>query len=211
MTIQGRGVAMFVKRFLDITASLVLLFLTSPIIVFFALLIRIKMGSPILFKQERPGLGMKPFHIYKFRTMTNEHNRNGDLLSDQLRLTSFGALLRKYSIDELPQLFNVLKGDMSLVGPRPLLMRYLPYFKEKEKKRFLVRPGITGLAQLAGRTHLAWDERLGKDCEYVENWSIMLDMEIMLRTIVSVYRKDGYVEVNEGRLPDLDTERSSTI
>jgi sugar transferase EpsL len=204
-----RSVLMIVKRLADIVLSLALLVLTLPIIAAAAILVKAKIGSPIIFKQERPGLDMKPFWIYKFRTMTNDRDWHGNMLSDEVRLTPVGAWLRRHSIDELPQLFNVLKGNMSLVGPRPLLMRYLPYFNEREKKRFLVKPGITGLAQIAGRTHMAWNERLELDSLYTESRSLALDIDIILKTIVKVYRKEVYVEVTEGRLPDLDSERAN--
>lgn len=197
------------KRIFDILVSFVLLLLMSPVMLGAALLIRIRMGSPVLFVQERPGLHARPFRIYKFRTMIDKRDLSGNLLSDEERLTGTGALLRKCSIDELPQLFNVLNGDMSLVGPRPLLMKYLPYFTETEKARFRVRPGITGLAQISGRNALPWNERLVLDVDYVKNRSFRLDMVILIRTLRKVLVREGFIEVTEFRQNDLDAERKS--
>lgn len=195
------------KRLFDISVSFILLFILLPIIVCTAILIRMKMGSPVLFKQERPGRHMKPFQIYKFRTMSDKRDNSGKLLPDEKRLTGVGSLLRKFSIDELPQLLNVLKGEMSLIGPRPLLMRYLPYFTETEKERFQVRPGITGLAQISGRNGLPWNERLTLDVEYVKGWSLRKDINILLLTLRKVWLREGFIEVTEFRQNDLDTER----
>jgi sugar transferase EpsL len=197
------------KRAFDIAVSLAVLAVMSPIMLGAALLIRIRMGSPIVFKQERPGRDTRTFRIYKFRTMLDKHDATGNLLPDEERLTRIGALLRKFSIDELPQLFNVLKGDMSLVGPRPLLVRYLPFYTGVERKRFLVRPGITGLAQISGRNELPWNERLALDVEYVEKWSFRLDMDILVRTFKKVLTRDGFIEVTQSRQNDLDAERKS--
>ena len=156
------------------------------LLVIIAFLVRVRLGSPVLFKQERPGLREKPFAILKFRTMTDARDQDGSLLPDAQRLTRLGAFLRKTSMDELPELFNVLKGDMSLVGPRPLLTGYLPYYTERERLRHRVRPGITGLSQISGRNYLPWDERLEMDAWYVENVSLGLDLQIIFKTIREV-------------------------
>ncbi|WP_281272069.1 sugar transferase [Paenibacillus flagellatus] len=199
------------KRMFDLTLSLLLLIGLLPLIVVIAILIRIKLGPPIVFKQLRPGFNRTPFYIYKFRTMTNACDSEGNLLSDAERLTTFGALIRKTSLDELPQLINVLKGEMSLVGPRPLLMRYLPFFSEREQRRFSVRPGITGLAQISGRNGLSWNERLELDAQYAENHSILLDIKILLISLTKVWKREGYYEVTNRQLPDLDVERCSLL
>lgn len=153
-----------------------------------ALLVRIWMGSPVLFKQLRPGLHEKPFAVLKFRTMTDAYDKNGKVLPDDERLTSLGAILRKTSIDELPELFNVIKGEMSIVGPRPLFMEYLPYYTEREHLRHSVRPGITGLSQISGRNYLPWNERLEMDIKYIENISFLNDIEIIFKTIFQVLK-----------------------
>ena len=156
----------FLKRLMDIVGSFIGILMLSPLLLFISFLIMITMGRPIFFKQIRPGLYAKPFVLYKFRTMLDLKNEDGNLLPDEKRLTTVGKFLRKTSLDELPELWNVIKGQMSLVGPRPLLIRYLPYFTEKERKRFQVKPGITGLAQLSGRNQLSWNKRLKLDCWY---------------------------------------------
>jgi sugar transferase EpsL len=173
-----------------------------------AILVRYKLGYPVIFKQQRPGLHGKPFYLYKFRTMTEERDENGELLPDHLRLTPFGQFLRKFSLDELPQLYNILKGDMSFVGPRPLLMKYLPYYTDREKKRHNVRPGITGLAQVSGRNNLDWDERLELDVKYVENYSFWLDLKIIFLTIKKVLKSEDVVIDPRSTMKDLDEERS---
>src|SRR6056297_130925 len=179
------------KRTFDIAVSIVVLILLSPLLLIISVLNLYHHGRPVLFKQKRPGMNEEIFEMYKFRTMTNEKNAQGELLADHKRLTPFGNFIRKTSLDELPELFNVLKGDMSLVGPRPLLVKYLPYYSERERRRHCVRPGITGLAQITGRNSLNWDEILEKDVEYVENLSFLLDMEIIVKTVVIVLqRKD---------------------
>ncbi len=158
-----------------------------------ALLIRMKLGSPILFKQQRPGRGERPFYIYKFRTMAELYDAKGQLLSDDRRYVKFGGKIRKLSLDELPQLLNVVKGEMSLIGPRPLLMRYSPYYSERERMRFTERPGITGLAQVSGRNLLPWNERLSYDITYVEKLSFRLDTLILCKTVLKVIRQDDVV------------------
>ncbi len=179
------------KRLFDVTVALLLLILTSPIIIIVYLLVSLKLGTPVLFKQQRPGLHGVPFYLYKFRTMTDERDASGELLSDQLRLTPFGMWLRKTSLDELPQLFNVIRGDISLVGPRPLLMDYLRLYTEEQAKRHQVRPGITGWAQVNGRNAVSWEDRFLRDVWYVENQSFLLDLKILFMTIKKVVTSDG--------------------
>lgn len=179
------------KRLFDIGCVIVMLILLSFFIVIIAILVRINLGSPIIFKQIRPGKHGKPFSLYKFRTMTDERDENGFLLPDELRLTSFGKFLRKYSLDEFPQLLNVLKGDISLVGPRPLLMDYLPLYTEEQAKRHLVKPGITGWAQVNGRNSISWEEKFKLDVWYVENQSFLLDIKILFLTIKKVINSEG--------------------
>ena len=168
----------FFKRVLDFLGALILLILFSPIIIWAYFGVRKNLGSPALFTQMRPGLNEKIFKIYKFRTMSDERDENGQLLSDELRLKGFGKKLRDSSIDELPQLFNVLKGDMSFIGPRPLLIEYLPLYNDRQKLRHSVRPGITGLAQVSGRNNISWAKKLEFDSVYAENLSLMLDIKI---------------------------------
>lgn len=195
------------KRIFDFTVAAVMLMLLSPLLLLIALLVRINLGAPVLFRQMRPGLNEVPFRIVKFRTMTSACDADGNLLPDTQRLTAFGRFLRRTSFDELPELLNVLRGDMSLVGPRPLLMRYLPYFTERERLRFTVRPGITGLAQISGRNELPWDIRLRKDVEYASKHSFLLDLRIVIATIIRVLRSSGVQEDPRSVLPDLDEER----
>ena len=180
-----------VKRVFDITVSVIVLILLLPVMPFVALLIRINLGSPVLFRQTRPGLHGKPFDMVKFRTMLNTSDKNGNLLSDDVRLTSFGKLLRTTSLDELPELWNVLKGDMSLVGPRPLLMEYLPLYNEEQMRRHNVRPGITGWAQVNGRNALSWENKFMLDVWYVNNRSLWLDSKILFMTVKKVLFRDG--------------------
>ena len=177
----------FIKRPFDFLCALTALILLSPVILITAILVRVKLGSPVIFTQERPGLHGKIFKVYKFRTMTDQKDENGNLLPDHVRLTSFGRKLRATSLDELPELFNILKGDLSLVGPRPLLVSYLPYYTERENLRHSVRPGLSGLAQVSGRNFLGWDKRLEKDVEYVENMSLWLDIKILFMTAKQVF------------------------
>lgn len=181
----------FFKRILDFIAALLLIILFSPIMLWAAWRIRRELGSPVLFTQARPGLNAKIFKIYKFRTMSDERDENGNLLPDELRLKGFGAKLRASSIDELPQLFNVLKGDMSFIGPRPLLVEYLPLYSPRQASRHSVRPGITGLAQVNGRNDISWAAKLEYDALYAENLSLLLDIKIALLTIKKVLKKEG--------------------
>ena len=179
------------KRVFDFSMALVMLLFLSPCLSVLALIIRMKLGSPILFKQQRPGLHAKPFMLYKFRTMTNQCGVDGRLLPDELRLTTFGNFLRKYSLDEWPQLLNVLKGELSFVGPRPLLMEYLPYYSDEEFKRHLVVPGITGWAQINGRNNISWEEKFAYDLWYLNHHSFWLDIRIIFLTIKKVIHSEG--------------------
>jgi len=196
---------------MDIVGSFIGILMLSPLLLFISFLIMITMGRPIFFKQIRPGLHAKPFVLYKFRTMLDLKNEDGNLLPDEKRLTTVGKFLRKTSLDELPELWNVIKGQMSLVGPRPLLIRYLPYFTEKERKRFQVKPGITGLAQLSGRNQLSWNKRLELDCWYVENWSLLLDLKLLLLTFLKVVRCEGVADAPRSLMMDLDEERKAWV
>ncbi|MFR1687357.1 MAG: sugar transferase [Massilimicrobiota timonensis] len=182
---------LFIKRFFDFILSLVAIIILSPVFIVIALLVRIKLGSPILFKQERPGLNEKIFKMYKFRTMTSEVDEEGNLLPDEVRLTSFGQLLRSTSLDELPELFNIFKGDMSIVGPRPLLVKYLPLYNDEQKHRHDVRPGLTGLAQVNGRNAISWEDKFKYDVEYTKNVTFMNDLKIIFETILKVIKRDG--------------------
>jgi sugar transferase EpsL len=180
-----------VKRLIDLLAAAFALLVFSPVMAVVAVLVRRKLGSPVIFKQVRPGLHGKPFRLYKFRTMTDAVGVDGVPLPDFMRLTPFGKLLRKYSLDELPQLLNVLKGDLSLVGPRPLLMEYLELYTEEQARRHLVRPGITGWAQVNGRNGIGWDDKLKLDVWYVEHRSLPLDLRILLLTVIKVTKAEG--------------------
>ncbi len=180
-----------IKYLLDrLLAAIALLFL-SPILIVVALTIYFRMGRPVIFTQPRPGENSRIFNFYKFRTMTNECDAEGNLLPDEVRLTSFGQFLRESSLDELPQLFNILKGDMSFVGPRPLLVIYLDRYSPEQARRHNVKPGITGLAQINGRNSISWEEKFQLDVWYIDNWSLWLDIKILLQTILKVLRKDG--------------------
>ena len=178
-----------IKPILDFILAFLLIIVFSPIILIVALLIKLKLGSPILFTQERPGLNGKIFRIYKFRTMSDERDSKGDLLSDELRLKGFGKFIRKSSLDELPQLFNVLKGEMSFVGPRPLLVEYLKLYNQEQAKRHNVKPGITGWAQVNGRNAISWEEKFKLDVYYVEHISFMLDCKILYMTFFKVLKR----------------------
>ena len=179
------------KDLFDKILALFLIILLSPIFILVALLIWFSLGRPILFRQKRPGYKEKIFTLYKFRTMIDERDEKGDLLPDEKRLTKIGKIIRSLSLDELPQLFNVLKGDMSFVGPRPLLIEYLPLYSERQKKRHEVKPGITGLAQVMGRNALSWQEKFEYDIYYVENQSFWLDLKIIFLTILKVLKREG--------------------
>jgi sugar transferase EpsL len=181
----------FSKRLFDLTFALIALAILSPIILATAVLVRIFLGTPILFKQQRPGYKGQPFFIYKFRSMTNRLKRDGSLLSDNERLTRFGRLLRSLSLDELPELFNILRGEMSFVGPRPLLMEYLPLYSPKQARRHDVVPGLTGWAQINGRNAIDWPTRFNMDIWYVNNWSFWLDIKIIFLTVWKVISREG--------------------
>ena len=183
--------ARYIKRWLDFILSLLAIIILSPILLIVALLVRIKLGSPVIFKQERPGLHEKIFTLYKFRTMTDEKDKDGNLLPDDQRLTKFGKLLRSTSLDELPELFNILKGDMSIVGPRPLLVKYLPLYNEHQKHRHDVRPGFTGWAQCNGRNALSWVEKFDLDIYYVKHLTFILDLSVIFKTIKIVFLREG--------------------
>lgn len=180
-----------IKRLLDIFIALLALLLLSPILVMIAFLVRKNLGSPVLFQQERPGLHGRPFKMIKFRTMKDAYSAQGELLPDSERLTRFGKILRSTSLDELPELWNVLKGEMSIVGPRPLLMEYLPLYTTEQARRHDVRPGITGYAQVNGRNAISWEQKFQLDTWYVDHQSVWLDFKIMLKTIKKVLVRDG--------------------
>ncbi|ULM99771.1 sugar transferase [Peribacillus frigoritolerans] len=181
----------FLKRAMDFILSLIAIVILSPILLVVALLVRVKLGSPVLFKQKRPGLNENIFMMYKFRTMTDERDEHGELLPDNVRLTRFGRLLRSTSLDELPELFNILKGDMSIIGPRPLLEQYLPLYNEHQKRRHEVRPGLSGLAQVNGRNAISWENKFDLDVEYVDNVSFIGDWKIIFLTIKKVFVREG--------------------
>ena len=187
----------FFKRFLDIIISLIFILCFWWLYLIIAILVRMKLGSPVLFKQDRPGLNEKIFKMYKFRTMTDEKDKNGTLLSDAERLTKFGKFLRSTSLDEIPEFFNILRGDMSLIGPRPLLVEYLNYYTNDEKKRHNVRPGISGWAQVNGRNSLSWEEKFKYDIEYVEKLSFLFDFKIVLLTIKKVLKREDISDFKE--------------
>ncbi|WP_314733490.1 sugar transferase [Anaerobacillus sp. CMMVII] len=190
-----------IKRMMDIVLSLTAIIVLSPVLLVVAFFVRTKLGSPVLFKQKRPGLGEKIFTMYKFRTMTDERDENGRLLPNELRHTKFGRFLRSTSLDELPELINVLKGDMSLVGPRPLLVDYLSLYNEEQSRRHNVRPGITGYAQVNGRNAISWEEKFQKDIYYVEKLSFLLDIKILIQTVIKVFKKEN---VNQNSIITMD-------
>lgn len=180
-----------IKRLLDILLSLIGIILLSWLYLILFILVRVKLGSPVFFRQQRPGKNEKIFTLYKFRTMTDARDENGNLLPDEVRLTAFGKMLRSTSLDELPELFNILKGDMSLIGPRPLLVKYLPLYNEEQRHRHDVRPGLTGLAQVNGRNAISWEKKFEYDVEYVRNLSFLLDCRILLQTVKAVVQREG--------------------
>lgn len=182
---------LMMKRLFDIVVSSMLLAVALPVLIILAILIRVNLGSPIIFKQKRPGMYGRPFYLYKFRSMTDERDKEGNLLPNNMRMTRFGNLIRKLSLDELPQLINVLKGDISLVGPRPLLMEYLDLYTAEQARRHEVRPGITGWAQVNGRNSISWEEKFKLDVWYVKNRSFRLDMKILFLTVLKVVRTEG--------------------
>lgn len=194
-----------IKRIMDFCLSLIALIVLSPILLITAVMVRIKLGSPVIFKQERPGKNEKKFRLYKFRSMSNARDENGRLLPDTVRLTKFGKILRSTSLDELPELVNILKGDMSIVGPRPLAVSYLPYYTNREKHRHDVRPGLTGLAQVNGRNSISWDDKFKYDIEYIKNLNFINDVKIILLTVKKVFVREGIGqgEQHPGNLYDV--------
>ena len=181
----------FFKRIFDIILSLFAIIIFSPVLLVTAILVRVKLGSPVIFCQKRPGLHGKVFNLYKFRSMNDKRDENGELLPDEIRLTSFGKKLRASSLDELPEFFNILKGDMSFVGPRPLLVQYLPLYNEEQAHRHDVLPGLTGLAQVNGRNAITWEKKFEYDVEYARNISFLLDLKIIFATFGKVFKRDG--------------------
>ncbi|QIM68774.1 sugar transferase [Basfia succiniciproducens] len=198
-----------IKRLFDIVVALIALILFSPLYLFVAYKVKQNLGSPVLFKQTRPGLHGKPFEMIKFRTMKNGADENGNILPDAERLTPFGKMLRATSLDELPELWNVLKGDMSLVGPRPLLMEYLPLYNERQAKRHEVKPGITGYAQVNGRNAISWEQKFELDAWYVEHQSLWLDLKIIAKTIQKVIAKDDINAADDATMPKFEGNKKS--
>lgn len=190
----------FVKRLLDILISLIAIVILGPVLIIVAILVRTKLGSPVIFHQDRPGLNEKIFRLYKFRSMTDEKDAEGNLLPDEIRLTKFGKLLRATSLDELPELWNILKGDMSLIGPRPLLVRYLPRYSEEQRHRHDVRPGLTGLAQVNGRNAITWEKKFEYDLQYINELSFRMDVKILFKTVKKVFER-----------ADINSETSATM
>lgn len=180
-----------IKRLLDFTLSLLALIVLSPILLITAILVRVKLGSPVIFSQERPGRDGKIFKLYKFRSMTDQRNADGELLPDEQRLTHFGKILRSTSLDELPELWNILRGDMSIVGPRPLLVKYLPLYNAHQARRHAVTPGLTGYAQVHGRNAISWEEKFDLDVYYVDHISFGLDVKILILTVKKVFCREG--------------------
>lgn len=199
----------YIKRPLDCVLAACALLILSPLLGVVALLVRVKLGVPVIFRQERPGRNERIFRLYKFRTMTDARDEKGELLSDSKRLTKIGSVLRRTSLDELPELINILKGDMSFIGPRPLLVRYLPYYTEREKRRHEVRPGLSGLAQVSGRNYIGWNKRLELDVQYVDKITFVGDLKIIVQTIKNVlWQKDVAVDTDAVE-PALDAERKN--
>jgi undecaprenyl phosphate N,N'-diacetylbacillosamine 1-phosphate transferase len=190
----------YIKRPMDFILSLIAIIVLAPVLLIIAILVRVKLGSPVLFKQKRPGLNEKIFTLYKFRTMTDVRDENGELLPDEVRLTRFGKLLRSTSLDELPELFNIIKGDMSVVGPRPLLIEYLPLYNNHQKRRHEVRPGLSGHAQVNGRNAISWEDKFELDVEYVDNVSFIGDWKIILVTLKKAFMRE-----------DINSETATTI
>lgn len=201
----------YIKRILDLTLAAVALVVLSPIFLVVALLVKVKLGSPVIFKQERPGLHGEIFNMYKFRSMTDKRDADGNLLPDDERLTKFGRLLRSTSLDELPELFCIANGSMSIVGPRPLLVSYLPYYTKEERHRHDVRPGLTGLAQVNGRNTLTWEEKFGYDVEYVNNISFINDVKIVLKTVSKVVKRSDILIGKQFKVGKLMDERKNWL
>lgn len=196
----------YIKRLMDMLLSGLALIVLSPVLLVTAILVRTKLGSPVIFCQERPGKDERIFRLYKFRSMTDEKDENGNLLPDEIRLTRFGRLLRSTSLDELPELWNIFRGDMSIVGPRPLLVSYLPYYTEEERHRHDVRPGLTGLAQVNGRNNLTWEQKFAYDVEYVNHLTFVNDVKIIFKTVLKVFARADVqtdTQVTEGNLAKI--------
>lgn len=196
--------AKYIKRILDLILSLMALILLMPLMLIIGIIVAINLGNPIIFKQKRPGKDEKIFTLYKFRTMTDEKDEKGKLLPDSQRLTKFGKFLRSTSLDELPELINILKGDMSIVGPRPLLVEYLKLYNEEQKHRHDVRPGLTGLAQTSGRNAITWEEKFEKDIEYVHNISFIGDVKIIIKTAIKVFKREGISGTNSDTMQKFE-------
>ena len=208
---RQRGLPFLVKRAFDVAVAGTALAAAAPVLGAAALCVRLSMGSPVLFKQKRPGKGGKPFEVLKLRTMSDARDPSGRLLSDQERLTRVGRFIRETSLDELPQLLNVVRGDMSLVGPRPLLMQYLERYSPEQARRHDVLPGITGWAQVNGRNAVAWDERFALDVWYVDHWSLKLDLEILARTLGAVVRRSGISEEGQATMTEFMGPRAAPV
>ena len=196
----------YIKRILDFILSLMALIVLMPLMFVIWLLVRIKLGSPAIFKQQRPGKNEKIFTLYKFRTMTDKKDEKGNLLSDSERLTKFGKFLRSTSLDELPELFNILKGDMAIIGPRPLLVEYLEYYNEEEKHRHDIRPGLTGYAQVNGRNSISWEQKFKDDIEYVHNVTLINDIKIIFKTIIKVFKREGISQEGNATMEKFSRE-----
>lgn len=203
--------AKYIKRILDLILSLMALIVLMPLMIIIGILVRINLGSPIIFKQKRPGKNEKIFTLYKFRTMTDKRDIDGNLLPDEYRLTKFGKFLRSTSLDELPELINIIKGDIAIVGPRPLLVEYLPYYTEEEKHRHDVRPGLTGLAQVNGRNAISWEEKLKYDTEYIKEISFYSDLKIIFKTIKKTIKRKDIKMGKELQFGKLNVEREKKV
>ena len=201
----------YIKRLLDFILSLMALIILMPLMFVIYILVIVKLGKPAIFKQKRPGKNEKIFILYKFRTMTDKKDENGNLLSDSQRLTKFGKFLRSTSLDELPELINIIKGDMAIIGPRPLLVDYLDYYNEEEHHRHDVRPGLTGLAQVSGRNAITWEEKFKKDIEYINNITFIQDIKIILKTIKNVFIREGINQEGNATMERFDKERKTII
>lgn len=203
--------AKYIKRMLDFILSLIALIVLSPLMIIIGILVRIKLGKPVIFKQKRPGKNEKIFTLYKFRTMTDEKDEQGNLLADEKRLTKFGKFLRSTSLDELPELWNILKGEMAIVGPRPLLVEYLPLYNEEQKHRHDIKPGLTGLAQISGRNAIQWEEKFKEDIEYVNNITFIQDTKIILKTFIKVLKKDGINQEGNATMKKFEGTKKEKI
>lgn len=203
---------MYIKRLLDFTLSLLALIILSPVLLVTAALVRIKLGSPVIFHQERPGKDEKIFRLYKFRSMTDERDEHGALLPDEMRLTRFGKILRSTSLDELPELWNILRGDMSIIGPRPLLVKYLPLYNEEQKHRHDVRPGLTGWAQVHGRNLLSWEDKFRYDVWYTQNVHFLTDVRVVLMTVKCIFVREGISSASSVTMEEFaGTKESSHV